>query len=106
MKRKSQLSGSLEDNISMILLDVLSGIGDLNEMIEEEELLIALEDCTSVALNEKEKEIYTSFLILGEGYKEIAENMQIPEGSIGTTISRCKEKLKDCLSRKGFHERK
>ena len=44
MKRKSQLSGSLEDNISMILLDVLSGIGDLNEMIEEEELLIALKE--------------------------------------------------------------
>ena len=91
MKRKSQLSGSLEDNISMILLDVLSGIGDLNEMIEEEELLIALKDCTSVALNDQGNrlfKIYTSFLILGEGYKEIAENMQIPEGSIGTTISR------------------
>ena len=106
MKRKSQLSGSQENNISMILLDVLPGISDLNEMIEEEELLIALEDCISVALNEKENEIYTSLLILGEEYKEIAENMQIPEGSIGTTISRCKEKLKDCLSKKGFHERK
>ena len=99
---------SLHDEIGdgNTLLDILPGVGDLNKLIEEAELMIGLEDCTSVALNEKEKEIYTSFLILGEGYKEIAENMQIPEGSIGTTISRCKEKLKDCLSRKGFHERK
>ena len=87
MKKQNTLaclgSLSLHDEIGdgNTLLDILPGVGDLNKMIEAE-LMIGLEDCTSVALNEKEKRDLYLILILGEGYKEIAENMQIPEGSI------------------------
>lgn len=53
-------------------------------------------------LPEREREILSMFFIDGRPYREIADALKIPMGTIATVLARTREKLRAMLEGKGF----
>jgi RNA polymerase sigma-70 factor (ECF subfamily) len=69
---------------------------DISEItrIENQELVERMLD----GLPENEATVIRQFHLEGRSYREISESMGIPENSIGPTLSRAREKLRQSLS--------
>ena len=68
-------------------------INDLNR-IENRELVQRMLD----GLSEHDASVIRQFHLEGKTYREIGENLGIPENTIGPTLSRAREKLRQSLS--------
>ena len=86
----------------MTRLDLIASSLDGVDSYELCDIMSAISNCRKESLNEKEKQFFHSFYILGETQSEISEVTDAPLGSIGTTLKRSLEKLKSCLKAKGI----
>ena len=86
----------------MTRLDLIASSLDGVDSYELCDIMSAISKCRKESLNEKEKQFFHSFYILGETQSEISEVTDAPLGSIGTTLKRSLEKLKSCLKSKGI----
>ena len=86
----------------MTRLDLIASSLDGVDSYELCDIMSAISNCRKESLNEKEKQFFHSFYILGETQNEISEVTDAPLGSIGTTLKRSLEKLKSCLKAKGI----
>jgi RNA polymerase sigma factor (sigma-70 family) len=96
---------SLDEEVGEGGLTRLDFLASKLESIDSHELadiLSALVDCRKNSLNEKENDLFHAFYILNETQEEIAKKRTMPIGSVGTTLIRALEKLKECLRRKGI----
>ena len=71
------------------------------------ERLLAEERATAVrnaldALPERERRVLSLFFIDGKPYREIAQELRLPMGSVATILARTRERLKAILDSKGF----
>ena len=85
-------------------IDFLFANSNVRALIEEAELIKAIFNCKNEVLNESEKNFFLHFHFFGESYGEISEKFGKPIGSIGVTLKRASEKIKECLKKKGFEK--
>lgn len=101
LKQRDAISASMDDLTGLDRANIHSAERVAYERrVAEEQKEIVRE--AILALPEKCRELLIMLFYLGEEptYKEISEQLEMPESSIGPTRARCLEKLKKLLRRK------
>ena len=73
----------------------------VEEKAEMSEMLRCIDEKLS-ELTEKEHEIFVRFYFYGESIAKISQRMDISQGSVCSSLSRTRNKLKDHLTERGF----
>lgn len=81
-------------------LEIPSGI-EVEDMAQLRETLHCIDEYLST-LPERDSEIFARYYFYGESTREIARRMDIPEGTVRSTLSRTRNKLKEFLTKRGF----
>lgn len=81
-------------------LEIPSGI-EVEDMAQLRETLRCMDKGLST-LPERDSEIFARFYFYGETAPEIARRMDIPEGTVRSSLSRTRNKLKEYLTKRGF----
>ncbi len=81
-------------------LDIPSGFS-VEDAVQLREMMRCL-DKGLEQLSEEEREIFARYYFYGESTPEIAKKMNIAEGTVRSTLSRTRNKLKKYLTERGF----
>lgn len=98
VKDRFKSAKPLSEDISE--LEIPSGI-EVEDMAQLRETLRCIDKGLST-LPERDSEIFARFYFYGESTPEIARKMNIPEGTVRSSLSRTRNKLKEYLTKRGF----
>jgi len=84
--------------------DDLAGALDLRKDVELAELVGLVIQVAEDDLSEKERNLLFDRFTLGLTLREIAEKRDLPEGSVGVTLGRIIDKIKEGLRQRGLYE--
>lgn len=96
-------SKSDDENVPMFQISDNTLSNDSNELLIREERVGALLKALDKMNREEHKKVLTLFYLEEKSYKEISEELNIPNGNVKVLLHRAKNSLRNILVKEGFN---